>query len=73
MVKSCGDGLTQTLGTQETKMHECLVDGKQFVLFDTPGFDDTYRGDADILASLAENLSASYKNNLKLSRVIYLH
>ncbi|KAF2462660.1 uncharacterized protein BDR25DRAFT_330114 [Lindgomyces ingoldianus] len=36
-------------------------------------FDDTHRGDADILAEIAETLSATYKNKLKLSGIIYLH
>jgi hypothetical protein len=40
---------------------------------DTPGFDDTYRGDADILAEIAEALSASYKNSVKISGIVYLH
>ena len=43
------------------------------MLFDTPGFDDTYRLDAEILQELAEHLAASYRNNLKLSGVVYLH
>src|SRR5882757_10579495 len=53
-------------GTQEIKSYEFLSQGHRILLFDTPGFDDTYRLDADILAELAETLSAMYKNKLKL-------
>ena len=50
-----------------------LLEGRQVILFDTPGFDDTYRLDADILAELAETLSALYVHKLKLAGIIYLH
>jgi hypothetical protein len=50
-----------------------LLDSRQVLLFDTPGFDDTYRLDADILAELAETFSAMYKNRLKLAGIIYVH
>jgi hypothetical protein len=43
------------------------------VFFDTPGFDDTYRGDADILIDIAQALSSSYRNQMKLTGIIYLH
>ncbi|KAG5745416.1 hypothetical protein H9Q70_011882 [Fusarium xylarioides] len=59
--------------TSKTEAYECLIRGQQFVFFDTPGFDDTYRGDADILADVAQALSSSYMNNVKLSGIIYLH
>ncbi|KAJ4317353.1 hypothetical protein N0V84_007410 [Fusarium piperis] len=59
--------------TQKTEMYECRLGNKQVVFFDTPGFDDTYRGDADVLADVAQVLSSSYKNNLKLNGIIYLH
>ncbi|KAI8652521.1 G domain-containing protein [Fusarium keratoplasticum] len=60
-------------GTQKTEIYECRLGNKQVVFFDTPGFDDTYRGDADVLADVAQVLSSSYKNNLKLNGIIYLH
>ncbi|RMJ20287.1 hypothetical protein CDV36_000084 [Fusarium kuroshium] len=60
-------------GTQKTEMYECRLGNKQVVFFDTPGFDDTYRGDADVLADVAQVLSSAYKNNLKLNGIIYLH
>ncbi|KAI8270019.1 hypothetical protein K4K58_012201 [Colletotrichum sp. SAR11_239] len=60
-------------GTQTTETFTIKLRGRQFILFDTPGFDDTYRGDGDILIDIAETLSTSYKNKLKLSGIIYLH
>ncbi|RSL66606.1 hypothetical protein CEP54_003638 [Fusarium duplospermum] len=59
--------------TQKTEKYECRLGNKQIVFFDTPGFDDTYRGDADVLADIAQVLSSSYKNDLKLNGIIYLH
>ncbi|KAM5349523.1 hypothetical protein ACJ41O_006028 [Fusarium nematophilum] len=59
--------------TQRTETYQCILGGRRFVFFDTPGFDDTYRGDADILANVAQVLSSSYKNNLKLTGIVYLH
>jgi chromosome segregation ATPase len=61
------------LGTQSTESYECFIEGRTFLLFDTPGFDDTYKGDADILAEIGEVLSATYKNHLKISGIVYLH
>ncbi|KAK6539329.1 hypothetical protein TWF694_009562 [Orbilia ellipsospora] len=47
--------------------------GKTVHLIDTPGFDDTYRQDIDILKDIAFWLSTSYKENIQLSGIIYLH
>jgi hypothetical protein len=42
-------------------------------LVDTPGFDDTYRTDAEILREIANWLSTAYKMKIKLTGIIYLH
>ncbi|KAL3460003.1 P-loop containing nucleoside triphosphate hydrolase protein [Aspergillus heterothallicus] len=42
-------------------------------LVDTPGFDDTYRSDTDVLCELAGWLGASYQNRILLHGIIYLH
>lgn len=42
-------------------------------MIDTPGFDDTFRTDTDILKDIAFWLNTSYKANVKLSGVVYLH
>ncbi|KAK7420915.1 hypothetical protein QQX98_002479 [Neonectria punicea] len=59
--------------TQKTERYECRWGNKHVIFFDTPGFDDSYRGDADILADVAQVLSSSYKGKLKLNGIIYLH
>lgn len=42
-------------------------------LIDTPGFDDTYRTDSDVLRELAQWLSTAYNLKIKLTGIIYLH
>lgn len=42
-------------------------------LVDTPGFNDTYRTDTDVLLDIANWMEVTYKENFKLSGVIYLH
>ncbi|KAF3908957.1 hypothetical protein ABW20_dc0101165 [Dactylellina cionopaga] len=44
-----------------------------FYILDTPGFDDTYLSDFEILESLAKELSGMYRENKKLNGVVYLH
>jgi len=61
------------IGTEEIQQYQFELDGGPVLLFDTPGFDDTYRLDADILAELAETFSALYKSKLKLAGIIYVH
>ena len=40
---------------------------------DTPGFDDSYRSDSDILRELADWLNTAHKSNIKLTGLILLH
>ncbi|KAG8718281.1 hypothetical protein FRC09_012904 [Ceratobasidium sp. 395] len=49
------------------------VDGRQVVLFDTPGFDDTHLSDTEVLKRIAGFLAESYKEGYKLTGIIYLH
>jgi hypothetical protein len=42
-------------------------------LIDTPGFDDTYRRDIDVLKDVSFWLSKAYKDDIKLTGIIYLH
>jgi len=42
-------------------------------LVDTPGFDDTFIKDTDILADIATWLNEGYDNNVKLTGIVYLH
>ncbi|KIK13257.1 hypothetical protein PISMIDRAFT_688882 [Pisolithus microcarpus 441] len=50
-----------------------LADGKRYVFVDTPGFDDTYRSDRDILRTIAEWLEKKYRRDVKLTGIIYTH
>jgi hypothetical protein len=43
------------------------------MLVDTPGFDDTYLSDRDVLTKISEWLASSYRAGTKLSAIIYLH
>jgi len=40
---------------------------------DTPGFDDTYRSDTEVLREIASWLTDSYAKNVKLNGIIYIH
>ncbi|KAI6042358.1 hypothetical protein EDC04DRAFT_2504265, partial [Pisolithus marmoratus] len=43
------------------------------VFVDTPGFDDTYRSDRDILHTIAGWLEKKYRGKVKLRGIIYTH
>jgi hypothetical protein len=60
--------VTQTV---ETYRFETVT--TKFLLIDTPGFNDTWMTDRDILNELASWLSSSYKSGLRLRGAIYLH
>ncbi|KAF5348461.1 hypothetical protein D9756_009607 [Leucocoprinus leucothites] len=47
--------------------------GDRVVLVDTPGFGDTDRSDMETLMLISNWLVRTYKNNIKLSGIIYLH
>ncbi|XXG98512.1 hypothetical protein Hte_004836 [Hypoxylon texense] len=60
--------------TQEVIAYRCQYSSSvDIYLIDTPGFDDTNRSDSDILKTIAEWMTRSYINNIKLSGIIYLH
>ncbi|PVF99582.1 hypothetical protein CPB86DRAFT_847032 [Serendipita vermifera] len=50
-----------------------LVNGRQVVLLDTPGFDGTSKGDLDILEEIAEYMAKAYKNKQLLNGILYFH
>jgi predicted GTPase len=61
-------------GTGKVEIYpSTLPDGTKLFLVDTPGFDDTYRSDTDILKEIANWLSTAYEENIKLAGIIYLH
>lgn len=49
------------------------LDQAEFDLIDTPGFNDTFRSEQDILNELAEWLSSTYAAGAKLTGIVYLH
>ena len=59
--------------TQEVQSFTFEHGDKKFSLVDTPGFDDTYRSDNDVLKELADWLIGSFRDGVKISGVIYLH
>ncbi|KAG5638661.1 hypothetical protein H0H81_011213 [Sphagnurus paluster] len=46
---------------------------RRLIFVDTPGFDDTYIDDSEILRRIAVWLAKSYSDHMKLAGVIYLH
>ncbi|KAK3369260.1 hypothetical protein B0T24DRAFT_532720 [Lasiosphaeria ovina] len=48
-------------------------DGVSVYLVDTPGFDDTYKTDTDILRDISHWVNRSYEDRVLLSGIIYLH
>ena len=59
--------------TQDVTAYTFKHNDKTIHLIDTPGFDDTYRTDSDVLRDLAYYLTSSYGNGYRLSGIIYLH
>ncbi|PPQ91779.1 hypothetical protein CVT25_000424 [Psilocybe cyanescens] len=73
-----GDKLTScTKELQVSKIDSASLSpqlrGREVVIVDTPGFDDTFQGDAEILKRIADWLKSSYNSNMVLAGVIYLH
>ena len=50
-----------------------LDDARDIYLIDTPGFDDTYRSDTEILGEIANWLGNTYSHKITLTGIIYLH
>jgi hypothetical protein len=59
--------------TADVISYRFLHNGFNFMLVDTPGFDDTYLSDRDVLTKISEWLASSYRAGTKLSAIIYLH
>ncbi|CAL1708204.1 unnamed protein product [Somion occarium] len=67
-----GSGLLSST-TQVQSSQPFDIGGRRMVLIDTPGFDDSTRTDTDILRTISTYLENTYRNNKKLSGVIYMH
>jgi hypothetical protein len=59
------------IGTQQVELYE--IPGTNIYLADSPGFGDTYRNDAAILADLDEALAEIFHEKVKLAGVLFLH
>lgn len=60
--------------TKIVSVYQCELGGRKNVyLVDTPGFDDTNRTDTEVLTEIADWLTETYKHNVKLNGIIYLH
>lgn len=60
--------------TQQLGVYKCENIFKKTVwLVDTPGFDDTFRSDAEILQDIALFFAQLYNRNIKFSGLVYLH
>ncbi|KAM7222485.1 P-loop containing nucleoside triphosphate hydrolase protein [Rhypophila decipiens] len=69
-----GDGLESTPSAPQAVQLFLDEDEKYSVtVVDTPGFDDTYRSDAEVLEEITEFLAAQYALKIPLKGVIYLH
>jgi hypothetical protein len=61
-----------TSGTTVVATSRFLFDSKWVTLIDTPGFDDTYKSDADILQEIARFLAITYAEGVLLNGIILL-
>ncbi|KAJ3559516.1 hypothetical protein NP233_g11244 [Leucocoprinus birnbaumii] len=68
-----GESLTSC--TQVSKVVRChnATRGNDVIFVDTPGFDDTFKSDIEILRGIAEWLEQTYKRGIQLSGILYLH
>jgi len=59
--------------TSKITGYNTWVQGRQYVLVDTPGFDDTSLSDTHVLKMLAAWLESTYRSGTKLSAILYVH
>jgi len=66
--------ITLDLATSKVDVYPFEWDASTTIyLVDTPGFDDTEKSDSDVLREIAAWLTYSFKNDVKLSGIVYLH
>ncbi|OQE19094.1 hypothetical protein PENSTE_c016G05331 [Penicillium steckii] len=59
--------------TSELKGYNFHYKGYNITLIDTPGFDDTFKTETDVLKEIADWLADSYSKKERLHGVLYLH
>ena len=69
----CMDNNLRGSETQDVQVYELYHNSRHIILVDTPGFDDSQKGDAEILELLANWFAISYYFKQALVGVIYLH
>jgi len=72
-----GDAIGHSLGSCTSGIRAIRfphpTTGRPFVLVDTPGFNNTTKTDTEVLTMIAGWLGHTYKNQVKLTGIIYLH
>ncbi|KAI5921236.1 P-loop containing nucleoside triphosphate hydrolase protein [Camillea tinctor] len=71
--KDLAIGHSLTSCTRDIQVIETKINGRTVRFVDTPGFSDTTLSDSEVLGLIAEYLATAYKNDIKLSGIIYLH
>ncbi|KAI0453877.1 P-loop containing nucleoside triphosphate hydrolase protein [Xylaria acuta] len=66
-------GHSLTSCTRDIEVIETKIDGRVVRFVDTPGFSDTNLSDGEVLQLIADYLAVAYKQDMKLSGIIYLH
>ncbi|KAK4934889.1 hypothetical protein LTR10_023962 [Elasticomyces elasticus] len=60
--------------TNEVDIYKCRDDEfGTFWLIDTPGFNDTYRSDTEVLGEIANWLNRAYLEEIQLTGILYMH
>ncbi|TEB23417.1 hypothetical protein FA13DRAFT_1798059 [Coprinellus micaceus] len=73
-MESCTKNIVATVLTKTpNKALNDALSGRRLVLVDTPGFDDTVMGDEEILSRISLWLEASYRKDMLVGGVLYLH
>ena len=62
-----------TIETNAISTYRLSYEGSNFVLVDTPGFDDTDAADESVLETITTWLTDTYREGKKLNGILYLH
>ena len=66
--------LTTVEGTNRVDVYRCSdPEFGTFWLIDTPGFNDTYRSDAEVLGDIVNWLNQAYIGKIQLTGILYIH
>ncbi|KAH7400673.1 P-loop containing nucleoside triphosphate hydrolase protein [Phaeosphaeria sp. MPI-PUGE-AT-0046c] len=71
--RRCRIGKSLLSETQGIHEYRCQYRGRTYVLIDTPGFDDSYRSNDEIVETILQWLEKTYRARMLLSGIIYLH